>query len=439
MADLEAIATDRGLPYWWVESVAVEYLPCRRFAQREIWDFDFSPLTDAQVLDALDTCSVVARGTVFHNLRPEVMSVRMVSRLFSSTTVPPAADVRDVCPEGEIGPHHQMFSGNPIVVWDPKLNFSRHVQVLDDGQLYQWEVARFEAVEGRSYGKWVSDVLDLDALDAVDPRLALLRNPPQLRRPGESGWQTFHDEVARFYEWIEQLREPIRQQLRELHRVRRLDAPRSTAVVGEPPYLSLFEDFRVAEGEVATRLHAEPLFYRAVHQHVQASLEWRGRVDEHGLGISRRTEAIVNAAAFLEAYVNSVGSEVVPRWDLYEKLTIEGKWQLCLATLGFPDRYQPGAEPYQTLGQVVVLRNRWLHYGRPFEKVRRTAHGVQTWIDARMSFDFIERLPARLRHLVADMSAARGQEPPGWLESGPDWDLTPDTPPPAPPDVETSP
>ena len=44
------IAEKLKLPYWWVESVIIEYLPCRRFVEnRKICTFDFEIFNDALI------------------------------------------------------------------------------------------------------------------------------------------------------------------------------------------------------------------------------------------------------------------------------------------------------------------------------------------------------------------------------------------------------
>lgn len=366
MTDLKAIAKQLKLLQWWVEAVTVEYLPVRHFAtEGEIWKFDFNLVTENDIVSALDKSRIVVGGTVFHNVRSDVLGSRMLGRLASNVPVPLAANPSDISPEGPIGPHSVYFQPNPIQVWDPKLSFSQHIQVRDDDGLWQWEVARFDTPSRR----WVSSVVDLDSLNSTNVPLARLRNPPVRCRPSEDGYDTFHAEVEDFYSRLETVRQTIRESLWNTHLERKGAGWRSTVASGAPPRLSQFEDFTVRDGRLLTRLHGEPLMFRMCIQHVrQAGSAIQN--DELDYAISERVEAIISAAAFLEAFTNVTGSETVPKWDLYEKLTVEGKWQQCLANAGHPHRYDPGREPFQTLSKVIYLRNRWLHYGRDFERVQ---------------------------------------------------------------------
>lgn len=419
MTDLKAIAKQLKLPQWWVEAVSVEYLPIRHFAtEEEIWKFDFDLVTERDVFSAIDKSHIVVGGTVFHNVRNDVLGSRMFGRLVSNVPVPLAADPTDICPEGLIGPHSLYFQPNPIEAWDPKLSFSQHMQVRDDDGLWQWEVARFDT----SSGRWVSSAVDLGPLNEVSVPLARLRNPPVQRRPSEDGYDNFRAEFEDFYSWLEVVRRPIRESLWNTHLERKEAGWRSTVASGVPPHLSQFEDFTVRDGRMLTRLHGEPLMFRMCIQHVRQaeSAIQNGELD---YAISERVEAVISAAAFLEAFANVIGSETVPKWELYEKLTIEGKWQQCLANAGYPHRYDPGCEPFQTLGKVIYLRNRWLHYGRDFERVRYQHGEAVTWLDAKMGQLFVASLPDRLQELVTDMCDALGRPSPPWLHNGPGWQL----------------
>ena len=102
---------------------------------------------------------------------------------------------------------------------------------------------------------------------------------------------------------------------------------------------------------------------------------------------------------------------------------MEGKWQLCLATAGHPEHYDPGREPFQTMGRVIWLRNRWMHYGPTWEKVVASGSGPLTWIDARMSADFIAVLPERLVELVVDLCLHCKIAVPAWAVPVANWNL----------------
>ena len=306
-------------------------------------------------------------------------------------------------------------------VWDPKLNFSRYFQVLHDGQLWQWRIAEFVSVEGRNYGKWVSDDIDLEPLDQIHPRLAQLRNLPI--RPGNPGHATFEQRVREFYDWLENLRTPIRQRLYDVHLMKRGSYKGPSKVVTDPPpLLSQFKDFTVRNGEILTRFHAEPIFFQSLVHHsrnassLSSSSDANARLHEIYL---ERVQAVVGAAACLEAFINSVGEETIPNWKLYERLQPQAKWHLCLTVHGQDGRFNSSREPYQTFHKIIELRNRWLHYGRTFERTRHTTTSTISWIEAKMSGEFIEALPQRITTLIEELCEAIAYPVPAWLKSAP--------------------
>lgn len=411
-------------PAWWPRAVTIEYLDCRDYGgPDEIWAFNFDRLRQDDVRRALEERKVVIHGTVFHNVHEVTWRTRAVGRLVSSVPIALSYAPEDAVPEGPVSPYNFPFVGNPISVWDPKLDLSRHFQVFEDGRLWQWKFADFTVVEGRDYGKWVSNEVDLDALDELHPRLAKLRNKPV--RPGQPGHAEFVEEVRKLYAWLEASRAPIREKLWEVHLVKKKRFRGQSKVVAyAPPVLSQFEDFTVKDGELLTRFHAEPVFFRAMIKHCRRakdlSIEPNSQLDEV---YEERLQAVVNAAACVEAFVNVVALERVPQWERYEILQPEAKWHLCLLSHGKPDIFDAGREPYQTFGKVVELRNRWLHYKKPFERSRVASGTTITWLEARMSQSFVALLPVRVKQLIEELCGAIEYPLPSWLSSAPGWEV----------------
>lgn len=420
------IPNENMFPRWWIEAITIEYFDCRKFASSsEIWEFRFDQVSKREILSSLLKNKVIIYGVIFHNIHQDSFKTRLIGRMVSNVPVPASMCPDDVIAEGPVSPHHFPFLGNPIEVWDPKLDFSTHFQVFDNGQLWQWKIAEFIAIEGRQYGKWISNEIDLEPLDQITPRLAELRNSPV--RPGEIGHSTFERQVREFYIWLENLRAPIRRRLYEIHQSKRASykGPGKN-VPYPPPLLSKFEDFTVRDEEIHTRFHAEPIFYRALLSHSRSASKLIKTSDlptHLDLVYQERVQAVINAAACLEAFINSVGSERIPNWGIYEQLPPETKWHLCLAVHGKDKVFDPSREPYQTFGKVIDLRNRWLHYKRPLERVRRTTKETVTWIEAKMDARFIEDLPEKVALLIKEFCEALGYPVPAWLQSGPGWNL----------------
>jgi hypothetical protein len=416
------------VPIWWTESILIEYSECRGFGgERDIWDFDASMVDTAGLIEAVSTHRVVLGGPVLHNTRKDVWIQRTLGRMTSDVPVPIAARLEDAIPEGPISAHHFYFRGNDISLWDPKLGFSEFMQIRDDDGFWQWRVARFEVAPNQSYGRWVSDYVDLDDLQEVDGRLAELRNPPRRRRPDEPGHAEFVEEVADFYAWLESVRAPIRTSLWEVHRNRRQASWRDSRSATPPPRLCKFEEFRVDNGRMTTRLHGDPLFFRECVRFSLKGGVQPDAIDQLDDLISSRVQAVMNAAFCLEAVANQIGEEYVPHWNqLFSGLGVEGKWQVILTTAGSPERYRPGAEPYQTLGKIVRLRNHWVHYRAGFDRVKILKRGSSqentvTWIEAEMGHAFIQALPRQLRSLVGELYEGVGLPRPQWLDAAPGW------------------
>jgi hypothetical protein len=369
----------------------------------------------------------VIGDTLFHNVNRETFASRALHRAFGDIPVPPPSrSPDDAIPEGPVSPYHFPFAGNPIGVWDPKLDFSSHLQVHDDGRLWQWKIADFVPVEGESHGRWVSTDLDLEPLDEVRVRLAELRNAPV--RPGELGHEEFERRVRDFYGWLEGVRAPIRRQLWDIHvgKKARFRGP-GKVVNYAPPKLSMFEDFTVKDGEIYTRFHAEPVFYRALVRHARRATEMVANANPpHGLHdvYDERVQAIICAAACLEAFVNTVGAERVSSWLQYEpKLDMVAKWHLCLAIHGKDAAFASGREPYQSFCKVAELRNHFLHYKRPLKRAPVSAGKSTTWIGREMDAGFVEKVPRNALLIIRDLCAAIDCPVPAWLEPGVGWDL----------------
>ena len=418
-----------GLPSWWAESVLVEYTDWRKLGgESEIWAFDKSDIDEADLSTIASYPRVVIGGTIFHNVRREVLSYRMRARAASGVPVPLVEQPNDLIPEGAIGRNHVFFRGNDINAWDPKVGFGEYMQVLDEVGFWQWRVATFETVASQSSGRWVSNVVDLEPLAEMDRQMTELRSCPRMRRPSEDGYTQFVRELVDFYQRVDSIRAPIREALLEYHLRRRAEPWRDTRAATPPPVLSKFEDFRVEKGgQLLTRLHGEPLFFRECVRFAQTGSTTSSDVGQLDDIISARVQAIVNAAFCLEAVANKVGIEFVPHWKrLYGSLGIEGKWATILKTAGRGAVFEPGLEPYQSLGRIVELRNNWVHYDIEFRKVQVRNRGtlqedVVTWIGARMDARTIRDLPQRVRDLVSALYEAIGQPQPAWLTSGPAW------------------
>lgn len=74
---LKRISKKLNLPYWWVESVVVEYFACRRFAYNgKLYQFDFN-LFDDDLVDTIGELKVVIPHYIlYQNISPKDLSYR---------------------------------------------------------------------------------------------------------------------------------------------------------------------------------------------------------------------------------------------------------------------------------------------------------------------------------------------------------------------------
>ena len=59
------VSSKLKLPYWWVESIAIEYLNCREFAEHdEIWSFNFDLISKQELIEAVQTEKIVVSSPI---------------------------------------------------------------------------------------------------------------------------------------------------------------------------------------------------------------------------------------------------------------------------------------------------------------------------------------------------------------------------------------
>jgi len=427
---IKTVAEKMNLPYWWVEAIAIEYTQCREYATRdEIWTFNFDKLSEGDLEKAVRSHRVVVYGILMHNVLAAVWSSRTIERLVSDIPVRLVEEPNDVIAEGPVSDYHFPFLGNPIDVWDPKLDFSSHFQVLDEGQLWQWKIAEFVPVEGRKYGKWISSEIDLEPLDQVHEKLASLRNP--VIKPGEPGHADFRVRVEQFYRWLDELRRPILSALEEIHARCRAQASFSKVTKSEPPLISRFETFTVRDGEFYTKFFAEPVFFRGCRQHATKAEELATSVKDNKELVPKldeiyqeRASAIILGAACTEAFINGLGFEQFPDlWKNIERISLNAKWQLYLELKGKGNVFDPSREPYQSLAQLNRSRNSLVHFKRFYQKVHRIDNREVTHLELVLPRNFVRYLPSRLEQLIRELCEVTNLQIPPWLTPKTGWML----------------
>ncbi|GEM_PF-1498897 len=414
------VSTRVGLPEWWVESVAIEYLDCRAFASTgALSQFQFDRLTDDELADAVTRRHVVMRGYLLHNVWPEFLSGNTVRTVVGSYAELPAQGPGDIVPEGRASEHCFMFAGNDISVEDPKLAVPLgFFQVRDDGAFWQWQFIPLESRAERQSG-----IVDLGPLGEIERACKQLQAQWHRRSPADSS--DLLAQVSHLYERAERARAEVRETLWQYHLKMKTTAGTDKVVKGLPPMLSFMETIRVRAGEIETQFAAEPIFYRACLSFVAEARTCTQLDVLH----EKRAGAVILAAACLEAYINRVLDLTHP--DLFrsiERLPLPSKWHLLLTMHNRATAWDVDSEPIKTLKHIQTSRNALMHFKRGFRQVVRKAPATLSHLDGVvLDEDLVFSLPHRLKELVVLASSVRGVDPPNWLEPSAAWRLPPET------------
>jgi len=425
---IRKVAKKMKLPLWWVEAIAIEYTECREYAtDDDIWTFNFDKLSEKELLEAVKNNKVVVYGCLIHNVKSEVWRTRLVEKMVSDIPVNFAEEANDIIPEGPVSEYHTPFIGNPIDVWDPKLNFSNYFQVYDEREIWQWKIASLKSDEEKKRSIWVSSEVYLKSINEISDKLSPLRNP--VIKPGEAGHEEFKKRVKDFYKWLNEIRYPIMSELEKIHIIRKQNFDKNNIKVTEviPPLLSRFETFTIKNGNFFTKFYAEPVFYRGCRLHakkaedlyssVKNELELVSKLDEI---YQERAVAIILGTACVEAFINGVGFENFPDiWPNIEKLSIVAKWQLFLKLHGKGSIFDIGKEPYQTLNNVVKSRNELVHFKRKYEKVKvmKKNEASTVLLEQILNKDLVHNLPLKIEELIREVSKETSLTIPPWLNS----------------------
>jgi hypothetical protein len=422
---MKRIAAEFGVRPWWVESVAIEYLECRDYATSNgLWEFKFDRLDDSTLRTAVQQHPLVVRELLLHNIHSQNEAGFLVRTLAGTPTTPLSLEPADLVPEGKVSTFWFPSSmRNPIETEDPKLSFGLYCQAFDEHRVWQWRVADFD-------GKgWTSTDVDLSDINKVRPMFEELRT----RHAKLKGTIpiAFRQEAEAFYAWVSAVRKPVLDKLWELHKQKRAaQADYPKAIDRIPPLLSHAESFTIRDGEYHTRLLAERLYYRSCLNHIRraqdavpTSSDWAaGRLD---LVYQERAEAVIMAAACLEALTNRLGAQRHERlWESVErKLSVPEKWHLLLTLAGKGKEYDESRDPTQTLSDIRTARNYLVHYKTGLEEVKRDDRTgfARTEMQCKLSDGLVNSLAGRLKVAIRSLCAALGEPMPDWLDPVSGW------------------
>jgi hypothetical protein len=420
---------EQSVPKWWREAIALEYLECRDFSKgTRIAKIDFSLVSQDQIDDALKKHRIVCHGVLVHNVDEATFRTRTAANLFSSIARPIVnGDKEAIFPQGLVSNHHFPWLANPIEVIDPIEEFGSHIQVWDQGKLYQWEVARFEGVAERHYGRWVSDYVNLEGFDETyDDFQNLLRLKSKLGASSEE----YQTHAKSYVSRLKKLRADAFEILMSVHEELKNTHKSSIGKVAvfAPPVMSKFETMKIENGEMHTMASMAPIFYRAAHKHCYSA----GKLDKStqltpavlDQIYEERAQALIISAACLEAVMNELGDAKHPDvWGTLEKLSVIEKWgMLCKMSHGRAV-FDASCEPMQSISKIVGARNEMIHFKPGYRKVTVKNGEAVSKLGMTLSKELIDRLPKVLFDGLTQIYVGMEMTPPDWLQNQPGWSI----------------
>jgi hypothetical protein len=361
------LAKKFNLPSWWVQSVIVEYFPCRKFLENEsLWSFDFKLVHNKLISTLPQKDVVIPEYHMAQNIRPEDFRQRLLLTAYGGS---PVADMdeKDLFPEGILNSTCFPVLGNSIDIWDPKLNFNTVAIVLDNRSFYQWKIAELYNINECS--SWFKSALfDLVPMFDIYQKIIeynksdILKNPTKAQR----------EKVQLYYEELEEARKPLRRKIWEYH-INFKNGKRDGKIVpSKIPRFTILDSFRFNGGGYQIYSPIEPLFYRAAFRNCKLAKMARDDVIKTNEvnAIHKEVEyslmTIISAASCLESYINMI-IEKYPTKSEYRKLKDhKKKWLLVSRHLNAKHPFEENKQPFSDFDKIVDLRNDAMHYTARF-------------------------------------------------------------------------
>jgi len=421
---------ESDIPSWWREAIAIEYLPCRDFKKgTRLAEINFALLSEDQINQAISSHKVISYGRIIQNVDPATFRSRMLRSLFSPTFRPIAhIDSEAVTPNGIVSKYHFPLLGNPINVCDPIEGFNSHIQVLDNGVLYQWKIARFEVAEGRHYGRWVSDFVDLSEFDTTCNEFQELM---LLKSKTDSPLDFYADKAEQYIEKLKSFRHKAFTELLNAHETfkQRDTTSRSKVVAYKPPSLSHLETMKIMDGDIYTACFIAPVFYRAAIKHCCKSQEIKrnnqsNQPDALDEIYEERAQSIIMAVACLEAIANEIGGiKHKEIWSTLEKLTLSEKLKFIHLFSTPPSAFDTSKHPFQFVSKIVTARNEMIHFKNNFSKCKILNDVAVSRMEVTLDSELIEKIPKVLEDSIKEIYLLSGLPEPLWLKDQPGWKL----------------
>ncbi|MNW42107.1 hypothetical protein D3C74_192700 [compost metagenome] len=420
-----------NMPAWWVEAIAIEYLNCREYGFNQggrFWNFNFDKIDEQELTEALNEKKIIIpHGTLMHNLNESVYRTRILELLFSTVPLYICEEESDAIVEGLSSKNRFLFSSNGIDAVDPKLELNPHFIVYENGNFYQWKFAEFESVEGRHYGKFTSQVVDLEVFDQEYERRAQLH---EMWVSEKGNTSALIDKIQEHYDWIDSIRNSLLKRLYEIHVEKLKDYKPSKVTENKAPQLSRFESFTIKEGKYHTKSLGAPIFFNSLVAHVKAvnslyqgckhEVELIPKLDKI---YQESASAVILGASCLESFINELGYKYYADiWDSSgEKMSVDGKIDLILKLKNVENPFIKGVEPAATLGHLIQSRNHLVHNKPKYEQVKKYQNSIVSAMNYYLRKDLIQDLDKRVKLIIETICEKIDTGVPGWLNNPSLW------------------
>jgi hypothetical protein len=426
---LKRISEALNLPCWWVESVVIEYFPCRRFGENgRLWTFGFDLLTDEMIKSITSKQVIIPDFFLIHNIRPNDFRERILHGATGNPLAP--LDLSDLIPEGMVNRSFFVYGAQSIEQVDLKLEFNEYAIVLDRNIFYQWKIADLTS-SGEQNGRYKFDPMNLSKLVPIIDKIREYQNSGVLNSPTLE----IIENIARDYEKLEETRNEIRTKILEYHNSKKIGYDISKYEVRPPPRLSIFDSLKVDREKdrylIKTQIHA--LFYRSALRSLEkaatAREEGKDAQEEHNAlldEIEYSAICIISSVACLESYINFVieeyGSKELKK-ILDKSVNIRQKWFWIPFALELPFRFNEEENPFLMFSELVERRNRAIHYETVFRKahIHRTTSnykGSGSYTYSELNLERARNAIQVVRQMVSKLSEGGKVRLPGWLR---DW------------------
>ena len=123
--------------------------------------------------------------------------------------------------------------------------------------------------------------------------------------------------------------------------------------------------------------------------------------------------------ASLEAHINIRAEQSMSGrlWQSFERLSVSAKWLFFPSLVGLVG-FDPGAQPFQSFGRLIKIRNKLAHYKPRREPWTVTGVKPEFLNDLGLTVEDAERSISTVRSMVTHLAKQLGEQKPSWLEAG---------------------